>query len=384
MKKLMRRIRVSTVLGPVCFALWLGLLAFGLWPFNFIPENRALWLNTQDGMHFDGYGQAYSVSPWAAPLGSLGAQAPVTIEIWIHPWQGDYPHFSPVFYIANADKSESFAIIQSGPDLLVRGRFQDHDHHLAVRKLWMDDACKQRQSIFITLSSDPGGSSLYLEGILQKHYPFVLSRDSLFGRLLLGHPPEGHQEWTGDILGLAIYDQALGPEEIAKHYKAWVDEGISKSINRHEMLAFYPFDERAGMIIHDRDGSAPDLVIPKKFRLLRRTILSREFDLDRSGLADIVVNIFGLVPFGFFLCAYLRHTKRLGWARSILAAILIGSTTSIMIELLQICLPTRDSSLWDVIDNTLGTAVGALLLFGMAARTGWARRLRDQSHDSEL
>ena len=43
------------------------------------------------------------------------------------------------------------------------------------------------------------------------------------------------------------------------------------------------------------------------------------------------------------------------------AALLLGAGISLFIELLQVYLPTRDSSLTDVITNVLGTYIGARL-----------------------
>ena len=52
------------LLAVVCLSLWLGLLGFGLWPFDFFPKNKVQWLQNQNGVHFDRYGQVYSTAPW--------------------------------------------------------------------------------------------------------------------------------------------------------------------------------------------------------------------------------------------------------------------------------------------------------------------------------
>jgi len=38
-------------------AIWIGIFIAGLWPFDFIPKNRASWLPNREGVYFDGYGQ---------------------------------------------------------------------------------------------------------------------------------------------------------------------------------------------------------------------------------------------------------------------------------------------------------------------------------------
>ena len=44
-----------------CLLLWIGLLVFGLWPFDFFLRNKVLWVDTGSGIVFDHYGQVYRV-----------------------------------------------------------------------------------------------------------------------------------------------------------------------------------------------------------------------------------------------------------------------------------------------------------------------------------
>lgn len=76
---------------------------------------------------------------------------------------------------------------------------------------------------------------------------------------------------------------------------------------------------------------------------------------------EFLANIALFVPFGILV--------RLVWKRARWWAILaLGLLTTITIELAQLALPTRYSTLSDVIANTLGTGVGLMLLWFVLLR----------------
>ena len=76
---------------------------------------------------------------------------------------------------------------------------------------------------------------------------------------------------------------------------------------------------------------------------------------------DIVLNLLGFVPFGFLTFIYYRGASTGQWLRTIFIATLTGATLSLVIEVGQVWLPTRHSSLLDLALNTAGTGLGALL-----------------------
>ena len=64
--------------------LWLVILAFGLWPFNFRPLNKTNWLQDRNGIHFDRYGRALSAT-CRRPTANTGNRTDnhFSLEFWL-------------------------------------------------------------------------------------------------------------------------------------------------------------------------------------------------------------------------------------------------------------------------------------------------------------
>ena len=86
----------------------------------------------------------------------------------------------------------------------------------------------------------------------------------------------------------------------------------------------------------------------------------KEFEANWHYVHGLLGNIAGFVPLGFIVCAYwgCTHTRR----QAILYSILFGGILSFMIEVLQAYIPQRYSGTTDIITNTLGAALGAVLV----------------------
>jgi glycopeptide antibiotics resistance protein len=90
------------------------------------------------------------------------------------------------------------------------------------------------------------------------------------------------------------------------------------------------------------------------------------FEAEWGYVADIFINIGGFVPFGLALSAFLASLGRI--RRVWVATIVGGLLVSLTIEVLQFYLPTRNSDLTDVVTNTLGTGLGAVLWWKWVSR----------------
>jgi hypothetical protein len=162
--------------------------------------------------------------------------------------------------------------------------------------------------------------------------------------------------------GIAVYGRPLTPAEVKQDFDAWTANGPpGQSLDPNYLVALYRFDERTGPIVHNL-ALGPDLYIPDHFTILHKSFLSRpwnEFRFDLGYLKDVLLNIGGFIPLGFFFCAFFATVQP--WRRAAITAILLGAAMSLAIEILQFYIPSRDSGMTDVITNTTGTVLGVAL-----------------------
>lgn len=84
----------------------------------------------------------------------------------------------------------------------------------------------------------------------------------------------------------------------------------------------------------------------------------QNFRISPSYLEDVVINVAGFIPFGFFFAPLLLNTARVDRRRAYVLTLILGGAISLAIELLQVYLPTRSSDLGDWLYNIIGTGLG--------------------------
>jgi VanZ family protein len=188
-----------------------------------------------------------------------------------------------------------------------------------------------------------------------------------------------YNPWAGKVSRVAIYGQGLTSEQAARHYVMWTKNLELDESEKNSMLALYSFSERGGSIVHNSVGSGPALHIPESFRVLHKRILTppwKEFSPSVGYALDVLINVAGFMPFGFFVCAYLMGNRP--WKRAAIATVVAGGIISVAIEILQAFIPVRSSGMTDIITNTAGTALGVMLwkipaVQGVACKLGYRR-----------
>lgn len=341
------------------------ILLVGLWPFNFRPKNEVEFLKEEDGIRFYGRGIVYSPDPWIkAGNGSPMADS-ISLEIWMEPRTEQDHYLAHIVSLYDGISSEDFILGQWKSFLILRSRLTNDDRPPGYREVDVPDALRKGQAHLFTLVSDLKQTTIFIDGKRRSTFPgyTLLQRRNGNKYLLLGNSSTGSFFWVGTLFGLAAYDRPLTEDQVARHYRAWLQGQFQDLAEPGGLQALYPFDARKGTQVHNQLGDRPDLLMPRTFHILQKTVLVlpwKDFRWTRHYLKDILLNVAGFVPLGFFILLYLR-LKQWSHLRSSLAVIVIGIAVSLLIELLQVYLPTRSSSFTDLLCNGLGTALGVFL-----------------------
>lgn len=359
--------RIRLLLGFLSLLVTLGILLCTLWPFNPFPRNNVAWLPASDGIRFDGNGVILSQVP-LNPDNSASLNEPASLELSLNPF--DTQHVYTVLDFYQPDNPFHFRVRQYLDGLIVSKDFRTPNGKLGHSKIDIEHCLLRGKTSVITLTSSEKGSAYYWDGTLKATYPnFKFTLNDLSGQIILGTAPIDAQPWLGEIHGLALYTTELRPAGLLVTPLNEEKSGELQAPDQQRTVARYRFRGGRGSSIHSSGGHAPDLLIPAHFQVPHQAFLRapwEEFHANWDYVADVVRNVLGFVPLGFFLCAYLMIL--MPQKRALLISIVFGCALSLGIEIIQAYLPQRVSGVTDIITNTLGTGLGALLLLRASPR----------------
>jgi hypothetical protein len=345
--------------GTACLAYLIVILIAGLWPFDPFPGNDVTWLQDRNGLRFGPAGIVISSANFQWPPAERTSDC--SLELYLEPYTNLGSNSILTFYTPEAP--QRLRIFEWRRSVLLVYRDVGSLH----REIDVEHAFRPGTPTLIAITSGLRGTLVYLNGKLaEASHGLSLSLSDLSGQMILGTSPVTDANWAGEVHGVAMYKRQLAPDEIARHFTAWMTAANPGTSQTEGAAALYTFRERSGRVVRDDLSSAPDLEIPRTFQIPHKPVLLapwKDFEWTPSYFQDVVINIFGFAPFGFLLCAYFNSTRSLRWA--VTASLGLGFVTSLTIEVLQVWLPTRFSSSTDVITNTIGTALG-VLLFSLA------------------
>lgn len=344
------------LLLPACLVMAATLLFIALWPFNPFPRNGVRWASDGSGLIFGRHGVIFSPTPLQP---EVNPDAACSLSLRIQP-NFRYFHDSAVvldFY--TPENPGRFQLLQWSDELLIRRDYRDSKNRLKTAEAEIEHAFQRDEPVTLAITPGPEGLLAYRNAVRTTASPAIkLTCADLAGQLVVGNSPHTENAWQGKFINLQIFTSALSPEQVmsADELHGAVQEP------KFRTLARYDFTQNSGRLVPNRAGSAPELVIPEVLRILHKPFLNWPWNEhnDKIGLRDIAINIFGFVPFGF-LCFALFYFQRRS-THAMLWTVLAGFAITLTIEVLQYFVPSRGSDVIDLITNTLGTYLGALLL----------------------
>lgn len=349
-------------------------LFFGLRPQGWSDINNVHWLSDKKALSFQDSGIAYVDGL------SIFAEKPQmnewTIQIVVAPENQHKPGFRSILMIHSGDDRDQLALWQWGDSVIVMNG-DDYEYLKQWPRISAKDVLRSGEASFLTLTSTPLGTKLFVNGALAKeikNWQVTLPNGSTKLQLVLGNSVYGKHSWEGDLYGLAVYGKVLSQEEVQRDYEKWLSQRVFAPELMDKLLLLYTFNKDEGRLVADRTDSNQLLQLPVQQVVLKKTFLSppgHNFLLNRSFWVDAVLNLFGFIPLGAALCYWLQQSTALPGKYAALASVGFCFSLSLGMEIGQAWLPSRDSSLSDLVLNTLGAWLGVLLLdIVLQVRTG--------------
>lgn len=349
----------------------LVLLGFLLAPFDYdcsIFSSVVKRFHEANGVQILSVTGIRSLSPAQKIYNTIASGKGFTLEVWGSP--EDITQKGPARIVSySLDKGlRNFTLGQDKKNLVMRLRTTNTDLNGRSPEIKVEDVFNSSEPQHIVVIYDYSKEKVYINSKKRAEiwgpggrftnwdpsYPF-----------LLGNEATGNRPWLGSLFLVAIYNRALSESEIEQNYKAGrIQNDATKESGRviSGLVSLYLFDEKSGDMVFDRSGIVPsvDLEVLTALEITGQSFLSspyRNFELSAKQVIDISGNIIIFIPFGFLF--HRAMSSRYGSSLRISVLVFVsGALFTLCIESLQYFSLTRFSSMTDVVNNMVGTALG--------------------------
>jgi VanZ family protein len=361
----------TTLLLPVVLVITLWA---GLHPFSWARRNDVQWLGLEGGLRLGSASMALT----AADLSWDTTSGPARLgwELWLTP-AGPTETAKAIVVLADEARMPALLLSQTGVDIVVAARVTNEDGERWYNDFVFPQVLVDQRRIHLRLASGSPRPHLYLDGreiAASSGFGIPLARQGarLQGPILVGCTPRADGSWRGELHGMVLYERGPTASDLAQR-NGPLPRSVEEAALLPGVLAAYAFREGRGDRVADLSGRGPALRVPKYYRPVRAQPFAFPPPPSSLGLPlalDAVVNLLGLIPFGYLLALVLLARLRRRWFLIVVLTTAAGALVSFGIESLQVLMPSRDSSLLDFVLNTLGTMLGAGLAVWVSTRRG--------------
>ena len=356
--------RQKLLVGLVITMLF-GVLFFGLRPKDFTFTNGANWITERPGIRFSNHGIAYT-NPFVESIEEGTSELKgFSIIIAFKPDSFQEDGFNFILSIYNGSNSDQLVLGQWRSYIIVMNG-DDYPNKKKTPRITANILSPTPKTILLIVSTGKEGTKIYLGSQLIKTNPKLTLKlpKGNKTRLILGNSAYGKHSWNGEIYGLAFYDYPLNAHETVFHSKRWYKDQNFLFTKKNKPAVLYLFDEKKGIMAFDQGERKLHLEIPNRMHSLEKIILSPTWTgsrINRNYFMDVFINIIGFIPLGFVLSAMLIEINVASKKAIVLMAVASCFILSLTIEIIQAWIPTRSSSMLDLMSNTGGALMGAVI-----------------------
>jgi hypothetical protein len=341
----------------------LGMIYFGLRPKEYDITNHVEWLDGKTGVSFRKYGLVYAQLLPGEVRQHMTDPPGFSMEMALQSDIDQKDGFNFIVSLHSGKDREQLLVGQWRSSIVVMGG-DDYDHTRRDPRISVDLSSQEKESVMLTIASGKDGTRIYIDGQQVKTNPKLKLQipPGPSAWLTLGNSVYGKHSWSGDFYSLAIYGKTLSAREVETHFQGWKRDGSLLVTQVDDPLHLYLFDEGQGEIVHDHGQGDQALRIPSRMQILKKKFLDpswMRFTLNSSFFSDFVVNLLGFVPLGFVLTIVIGGSNRSSDWHVLMITAALCFVFSLSIEVAQAWIPSRSSSLMDLVLNTLGGGGGA-------------------------
>lgn len=341
-----------------------------LWPFDFFEENAVRWLQNEKGIEFYGNGIVMSSMPPKKLFESLVDGDGFSLEVWLSTAKKYQKGPARIISYSKNPYLRNFTLAQDGHKLVMRLRTTKTNKNGVNPFFTVLDVFTNTEKMHIAITYDGKWQTIYVNGNKRGRKSIPGGRFENWDRkfyLILGNEGTADRPWFGKLFQVKIHNRILAPVEIQQSYMFEKEGNLEKyppAMQKDGLAVDYRFDEGKGSLIGDSVGNNEpiDLYLPKFLRKCGVTLLSWPNISIQQILksSDVVLNIILFVPFGFLMHGVIRVKYGLSW-KAFVVVCMSGIALSLSLEILQHLSISRNSSLLDLINNSVGTIIGAML-----------------------